>query len=190
MSNYTVNLKSYKKVILHACKYPYASNINGLLIGTKRGPGEGEDIAVLDAIPLFHTNVNLTPMLEIATSQAEQYATSKGLQIVGYYHANLADKAPTVVATKIAATLDHVLGYNVLLLMVDPWKLGPKSTDYAVVAYTRDGAAWKNAKSFTPSETLPPAFQIADKRADIEALHDFDEHLDNLKLDWLSNSGV
>ncbi|KAJ3336673.1 Esa1p-associated factor [Gonapodya sp. JEL0774] len=191
MPTYKLNSKSYRKVILHATKFPYSTNVNGLLIGKKSGSGESQHTDILDAIPLFHTNVNLTPMLEIAVSQAEQYAVSIGLQIVGYYHANLTDKAPSVVATKIASTLDQVLNSNVLLLMVDPSKLGAKSTDHAVVPYTRDGTAWKGAfDRFSVAEAFPAAFEIASNRSHIEGLHDFDEHLDNLKLDWLSNPAV
>lgn len=49
------------KILLHAAKFT-SSSVNGLLIGS----AEGDTVHVTDALPLFHTILNLAPQLEIA----------------------------------------------------------------------------------------------------------------------------
>ena len=49
------------KILLHGAKFP-SSSINGLLIGRSKD----DSVRVVDAIPLFHTILTLSPHLEIA----------------------------------------------------------------------------------------------------------------------------
>lgn len=77
--------------------------MNGLLLGSKSNKTE-----VVDAVPLFHQCLYVTPMSEIALIQVESKATSEGLQIIGYYAAaenfydNTIEKVPAIkVAEKI-----------------------------------------------------------------------------------------
>lgn len=81
--------------------------MNGLLLGKKSG--ERAKTEVLDAIPLFHQCLFVSPMSEIALVQVESRASSEGLQIIGYYAAsenfydNSLDKVPGIkVADKIS----------------------------------------------------------------------------------------
>lgn len=76
--------------------------MNGLLIGNK---SKNE---IVDAIPLFHQCLHVSPMGEIALVQVESRAESEGLQIIGYYAAaesfadNSIDKTPGIkIAEKI-----------------------------------------------------------------------------------------
>ena len=76
---------AYLKIMLHASKHPHCP-VNGLLLGQ----GSAADtLSVSDAVPLFHQHT-LSPMLEAATTLAEQHCAEQGggLKIVGYYHAN------------------------------------------------------------------------------------------------------
>lgn len=82
-------------------KYPHLA-VNGILIGNK---SKNE---VVDAIPLFHQCLHVSPMSEIALVQVESRASAEGLQILGYYAAaenffdNSIDKAPGIkIAEKI-----------------------------------------------------------------------------------------
>jgi hypothetical protein len=83
-------------------KYPHSA-VNGLLLGSKSNKTE-----VVDAVPLFHQCLYVTPMNEIALIQVESKAANDGLQIIGYYAAsenfydNTIDKVPAIkIAEKI-----------------------------------------------------------------------------------------
>lgn len=54
--------RAYAKMIFHAAKYPHLA-VNGVLLASKT---ENE---IIDAIPLFHQCLYVTPMVEIALMQ-------------------------------------------------------------------------------------------------------------------------
>lgn len=66
MSEITINAKAYCKVILHAAKYPHCA-VNGILLA--KTSNKNKELEFVDAIPLFHLALNLTPMAEIALTQ-------------------------------------------------------------------------------------------------------------------------
>lgn len=86
-----------------SAKYPHLA-VNGLLLGSK----SNSKSEVIDAVPLFHQCLYVTPMSEIALIQVEARATAENLQIIGYYAAaenfydNTIDKVPAMkIAEKI-----------------------------------------------------------------------------------------
>lgn len=69
--SFEVNALASAKILLHAAKYPTVG-VNGVLLGRKTAKGESSSdasVSVLDVVPLFHTNLNLAPMLDIALEQ-------------------------------------------------------------------------------------------------------------------------
>ncbi|GJP34692.1 hypothetical protein CLOM_g19103 [Closterium sp. NIES-68] len=106
--SYTISQHAYIKATLHSIKFPYAP-VLGALIGKVRGGGNtgggttdtGDaagsggsagsagkaEVEVEDAVPLFHGCL-LLPMLELALMQVEEYASSRGMAVVGLYAAN------------------------------------------------------------------------------------------------------
>jgi len=98
---------AYSKIILHALKYPHTA-INGVLLANEGS--NSQSLKYIDAIPLFHNNLGLAPMLEVALMQVEfmsfirfnriehsidsfilqidSYCRTNGLVIAGYYQAN------------------------------------------------------------------------------------------------------
>lgn len=68
MPSFTVSAKAYAKIILHCCKYPHKA-VNGVVIGTFSDKDHGAGVQIQDAIPLFHLNLSLAPMLEVAMRQ-------------------------------------------------------------------------------------------------------------------------
>lgn len=68
MSEVTFSAKAYCKIILHAAKYPHCS-VNGVLLSKSSGSNKSKEIEFVDAIPLFHIAINLTPMAEVALMQ-------------------------------------------------------------------------------------------------------------------------
>lgn len=70
-----VNFSShaYCKMMLHAAKYPQCA-VNGVLLASNdQNDGRSQSVAYVDAIPLFHLCLNVSPMAEIALSQVRQH---------------------------------------------------------------------------------------------------------------------
>lgn len=55
-----------------------------VLLG-QRSKGE---IVVEQAVPLLHAHLALAPMMDAAFALVEEHCKTKGLKVVGYYHAN------------------------------------------------------------------------------------------------------
>jgi len=68
MPSFTLSLKAYAKIVLHCCKYPNKA-VNGVVIGIFSDKDQGAGVQIQDAIPLFHLNLGLAPMLEVALRQ-------------------------------------------------------------------------------------------------------------------------
>jgi hypothetical protein len=72
---YTITPQAYTKMVLHAAAYPTAS-VNGVLLATSSSVAKGENIEVVDAVPLLHARLVLSPMLEVALEQASHICAS------------------------------------------------------------------------------------------------------------------
>ena len=70
--------KAYVKLMLHACKH-HSSGVNGILLGEK--VVAGQDVQVLDVVPLFHTST-LSPMLEVALDMV-RLAVNGAVRLLG-----------------------------------------------------------------------------------------------------------
>lgn len=66
MASVELSKLAYSKLLFHAFKYPHTA-INGVLLA-KEG-STGGTVCYEDAIPLFHQNLSLAPMLEVALMQ-------------------------------------------------------------------------------------------------------------------------
>lgn len=63
--------RAFNKIILHAAKYPHCA-VNGVLLaesGKSKEPKKSKDIEYVDAIPLFHLCLHVSPMAEVALTQ-------------------------------------------------------------------------------------------------------------------------
>jgi hypothetical protein len=68
---YELSPSAYVKVMLHVMKYPSLA-VNGVLVGPKIATPSGEEpvkASVVDAVPLFHGQLSLAPLTEIALTQ-------------------------------------------------------------------------------------------------------------------------
>ncbi|KAG7385534.1 ER membrane protein complex subunit 9 [Phytophthora pseudosyringae] len=81
--DYSVAAQTYVKLALHAAKRP-ANAVCGLLLGQEQGQG----FSISDAVPLFHHEAPLGPLLEVACAMVDAHCQkSQKLQIVGFYYA-------------------------------------------------------------------------------------------------------
>lgn len=62
-SNYEIHQNAYIKLILHALKHK-TSSVNGVLLG--RISGNGDNVEIVESVPLFHSQIGLLPPLEIS----------------------------------------------------------------------------------------------------------------------------
>ena len=67
MIDFLFSVKAFSKIALHAAKYPHCA-INGVLLG-KANAADDSPLELVDSIPLFHSNITLSPMMEIALQQ-------------------------------------------------------------------------------------------------------------------------
>ncbi|XP_076904877.1 ER membrane protein complex subunit 8/9 homolog [Bidens hawaiensis] len=192
---YVIDQNAYIKLVLHALNHK-TSAVNGLLLG--RLPGEVVEIT--ESVLLFHSSsqIGLLPSLEIALITIEEYFSSQGLSIVGYFHANerFDDLELGTLARNIA---DHVYRYfpQAALLLLENKKLGAlqNKKDMAPVMqlYTRDSSkSWKLESNGNTRLTTKEAsanivlldFISLEKWNDVV---DFDDHLDDISKDWLNS---
>jgi hypothetical protein len=204
-TKYEIGQTAYVKTVLHALKHP-TNAVSGVLVGKVAGSAvdnanttenseESFKVEIVDAVPLFHGQHGLLPMLELALSQVEDYLSleKEGLVIVGYYHANerFDDYELSPLARRIA---EHIARYTPQagVLLLDNRLLGAlkKGTNKKPVVqlYTRDAArGWRENGDLTLKEATANSIladYISEKRQ--HALVDFDDHLADISKDWLN----
>nr|GAT60111.1 predicted protein [Mycena chlorophos] len=192
MVQYSVSPEAYFKVVFHAAKYPHLP-VNGVLLGKE----EAGQVSIVDAIPLLHHWTSLSPMMEIGLDLAGRHAESASLQLVGYYQAceRIDDVALAPVGERVAGKLRE--GFkNTVAFVVDGDKLG--SGEAALVPYLPEGPTWRPQSGaafapnsnfkFTSNELPQRALALVREEWRHEAFGDFDDHLEDVTIDWLRNS--
>ncbi|GJQ79010.1 hypothetical protein Trydic_g171 [Trypoxylus dichotomus] len=185
MGDITLNAKAYCKIILHAVKYAHCS-VNGVLLA--KSASKSKDIEFVDAIPLFHMSLNLTPMAEIALTEIDQYASQNGLIIAGYYmaHENFRECSFEKAYHRISEKIADNFG-SACLVVVDNRKLSLQLENIALrVAQFSDGkykTVDPSKVSLYPVNTLDLCSSLVSRRNYVD-LVDFDNHLDDITLDW------
>ncbi|KAJ7928060.1 hypothetical protein B0H13DRAFT_2248502 [Mycena leptocephala] len=195
MSQYSLSAQAYLKIFFHAAKHPQSS-VNGVLLGKEEPSGK---INIVDAIPLLHHWTSLSPMMEIGLDLAGRHAESMGLNLVGYYQAceRIDDTALAPVGERVAGKLKD--GFkNAVALVIDGEKLG--SGEAALIPYISQGTTWRPYSGETTAFSTGSIFQLTSpdlpRRAISlvreQALHqkfgDFDDHLEDVTIDWLRNT--
>lgn len=191
-TTYELQQTAYVKLVLHALKHTTCA-VNGVLIGRP----STTLVEVTDCVPLFHGQLGLLPMLELALSQVDEHLADSPLQIVGYYHANeqYDNHELSSVAKKIG---DHIARHcpQAAILLLDNRQLGaltnPKTNAKAtpvVNLFVRDGSLWKMNPSLRLRETTANSLLSEYIKEDRQRrVVDFDEHLDDVSKDWLNPS--
>lgn len=62
----TISCTTLAKILLHAAKYPHLA-VSGVILSSKKI--DGSEIFYIDSVPLFHGQLGLAPMLEVALTQ-------------------------------------------------------------------------------------------------------------------------
>jgi len=197
MAAYTLNKTAYIKLVLHAAKHPHAP-VNGVLLGVK----SGNDVSVVDTIPLLHHWTSLSPMMEIGLDLARSHAEERQLKIVGYYQATERpnDRVLVPVGEKISTIISE--GFEgAFTLVIDGLSLGSgdpaliphlPSTVKGVVQWLPQAPISNSSGQFFLADPASPSAALDAVR--VQGLHrqfgDFDDHLEDVTIDWLRNSPI
>ncbi|PFH50510.1 hypothetical protein AMATHDRAFT_75589 [Amanita thiersii Skay4041] len=194
MSTYTLSNQAYLKVFFHAAKHPHRQ-VNGVLLGKTVNK---DSIVIEDAIPLLHHWTSLSPMMEIGLDMAGQYAESVNLTLVGYYQAceRPDDTSLAPVGEKICEKIKSKFE-KAVAFVIDGALLG--TSQPALIPYVPSGASWKphpgSNAAFAPKSPFQlVSADIPSRAADFvkndhlhQAFGDFDDHLEDVTIDWLRN---
>ncbi|XP_001664192.2 ER membrane protein complex subunit 8/9 homolog [Aedes aegypti] len=182
MSEVNFSARAYCKMMLHAAKYPHLA-VNGLLLGAK-----GDQQKVVDAVPLFHQCLHVSPMAEIALIQVEAKAAKEGLQVLGYYAAaenfydNSLERAPGArIADKVVENVN-----GAVFAVIDNRAVSINMRYPALKVWQSKEGRWtKVAKcSVEDSKNTFDAVSSLLQRGAMKELNDFDNYLDNTDNDW------
>ncbi|KAF8787089.1 ER membrane protein complex subunit 8-like [Argiope bruennichi] len=190
MADIVIDVRAYSKMLLHAMKYPHHS-VNGVFLAEKRRNKEhgGGSVNIIDSIPLFHLCLSLTPMLEVAMMQIDQYCKDHSLVIAGYYQANehIKDSNPDFIAYRIADKIYENFS-DACLVMVDNQKMSLDCDDLAFHLYQFNDGKWrlkdKNSIHFEQGHRALSVTAALLHSKMYRKLSDFDNHLDDISLDW------
>nr|XP_002124407.1 ER membrane protein complex subunit 8/9 homolog [Ciona intestinalis] len=194
-----VSCKAFTKLQLHAAKYPHCA-INGLLVACKQTLKESKAIEIVDAIPLFHQCIELTPMLEIALTHVDAHCHANDLFVAGYYEAPQhlpSSIEPSIFGSKIAdkihGNLESVLsgekGKSLAHLVVIDNKRITKTDSVNFFEKANEGK-WKRCsqKDITFQENCEPVLMHLLNRKVARDIVDFDNHLDDISAHWLNHA--
>ncbi|XP_048218739.1 ER membrane protein complex subunit 9 isoform X1 [Perognathus longimembris pacificus] len=186
MGEVEISARAYAKMSLHAARYPHAA-VNGLLLAP--APRARECLCLTDCVPLFHGQLALSVMLEVALHQVDVWGAQAGLVVAGYYHANaaLGDRSPGSLALKIAGRIAEFFP-DAVLIMLDNKKMVPQPRVPPVIVLESQGLHWvpkdKNLVMWRDwEESRRMVGALLERRAH-QHLVDFDCHLDDIRQDW------
>ncbi|KAL7411792.1 hypothetical protein BDY24DRAFT_394893 [Mrakia frigida] len=192
-TSYSISPLAYTKIIVHAAKYP-SSLVNGVLIGSQ----SGSTVSVVDAIPLLHHWTSLSPSMEIGLELAEFHASSQSLLIVGYYQGNekLDDTAFSITGTKVADKIKSRFPGAFAVTINN--ELLATSSNALIPHLSPTPSKWtpfSSSTSFSLTDPSSPtrALTLVKNNSNNGVLvkfGDFDDHLEDVSIDWLNNRGV
>lgn len=74
------------KMLLHAARYPHSA-VSGVVLAQGKG-GETNNMVLVDAVPLFHLQLGLAPMLEVALTKVclyERKRLQEKMEVIGTF---------------------------------------------------------------------------------------------------------
>nr|CAD7193887.1 unnamed protein product [Timema douglasi]CAD7573062.1 unnamed protein product [Timema californicum] len=191
MADIKFSARAYCKMIFHAAKYPHCA-VNGVLLAEdSKSKEDKKGLFILDAIPLFHLCLHVTPMAEIALTQIDHWATSAGFVIAGYYLANenLRDLSHEKMGHRIAEKIADNFS-SACLVVIDNRNLTLNMDNAALCVSQFADGKWKprDKSSFSLARnSLDTAATLIQRQTYVELI-DFDNHLDDISQDWRNPS--
>ncbi|KAM7539150.1 hypothetical protein Aperf_G00000055173 [Anoplocephala perfoliata] len=170
---------AFVKIILHASKYPHLA-VNGVLLGEL----DQSKFIIHDCVPLFHGCLTLSPMLEVALSQIENYCAMANLKICGYYQANELANCNEInqIASRIGDKIAENTGFgNILILNND--RIRSLSSE-CFTLYCKKDETWQKSSKVTVEKSSADLVKPLLTEGGLKTFADFDNHLDDVSNDW------
>ncbi|XP_060112775.1 ER membrane protein complex subunit 9 [Heteronotia binoei] len=183
--------RAYVKMCLHAARYPHTA-VNGLLLAQKRRASvakQADCLCITDCIPLFHSHLSLTVMLEVALNQIDLWSAESDLLLAGYYQANsgIDDKSPSHLAQKTAGRIAELYD-DTVLIMLDNRKFTTNPRVPPIIVLEQKDRQWlpkdKNLIMWRDWESSRHICKSLLEAKAYNQLVDFDVHLDDIREDW------
>ncbi|XP_063157671.1 ER membrane protein complex subunit 9 isoform X1 [Candoia aspera] len=190
MGEVEISPRAYVKMCLHAARYPHVA-VNGLLLAQRCRPTAGQPgcLYITDCVPLFHSNLSLTVMLEVALNQVDSWSLESNLLLAGYYQANsgMDDKSPSTLAQKTAGRIAELYD-EAVLIMLDNCKFTINPRLPPITVLEQKDRQWvpkdKNLIMWTDWESSRHTCKSLLEAKVYSRLVDFDSHLDDIRQDW------
>ncbi|ORC86514.1 uncharacterized protein TM35_000271040 [Trypanosoma theileri] len=166
-----------------------------------------DSVFVVDAVPLFHTiaMTNPHPMFDVAYAQVSSYARTKGLVLLGYYIANElpGDSRLSPLTEKILRTLQEKVSvghYPLLWTIVGSHPTAgvdvrvsyyAKGSEHAPASMLTFGRWNSDTLSCEATESSTAALEVFGNAMDAFKqfqLIDFEDHLENVQLNYLEQA--
>jgi hypothetical protein len=105
---------AHTKIVCHATKFPF-STVVGLLVGKS----DSGNVQITDIVPVFHSNANLSPLMEVALEQVQLHCDKHHLTLLGLYQANQnMESTPSSTVKIIAGQMQAKNAPGVILMVV------------------------------------------------------------------------
>ncbi|CAI5716039.1 hypothetical protein KXD40_006499 [Peronospora effusa] len=183
---YSVETPTYVKLMLHAAKWP-ANSVCGILLGQEKGQG----FSILDAVPLFHHEAPLAPLLEVACAMVDASCQkSQKWKIIGFYYAGNgyspsdSNTGISHFVEKVADKIDQNCA-RACVLVVDHDQLGTETETGLQILRKDVKRGWIRMENRVnvangASKVLTQGLQ-QNVQKDVV---DFEEHLEDPSKDW------
>lgn len=191
--------QAYCKIVMHVMKHCHTTCTGLLLspnpkVSSRQGDtqeGSSNRLVIIDSIPLFHHGTNsTTPNYEIALNSVAVYAQHQQLRISGIYQANRAesDNTPDIFSRRITEKISEAGNENAVLCMIDNYGFQSMEAHSILRPYQLvDGRLKPTNTSVTVegnnNERLNKEILLSKDKL-YRAIVDFDDHLDDISLDW------
>ncbi|KAI8870432.1 UPF0172-domain-containing protein [Ramicandelaber brevisporus] len=192
--SYAISPIAHAKAVLHAAKYP-ASTVFGVFLASSSSSTDPAKVDLVDAVPIAHHWTQLVAMTETALQQLAIHCQSTKQVIAGLYIANERSNdtqihAHTVMlATQIRARFSDAC---VIVLDCSNSTLASSTLPQFLLYTTNKDGRWVTAgktRQLEVAENERTTKLVGEVKA-LEAIADFDDHLEDVSQDWIRNDAV
>ncbi|CAO1635911.1 unnamed protein product [Sympodiomycopsis kandeliae] len=190
----TFTPSAYSLLLLHSARHPQ-NTTTGFLLGS----ASGKETKVEKVIPLNHHWTNLAVVEDVALKLLEahqQSSTTSDPQLLGIYEvpSNIKAEKLSHSATRLASKLSQRTKTNALAVLVDLSKLILIPPVHGLESFVvkDNGNVQAGGKTQLQDEqaTIEKTLKLIRDDKLWKDLRDFDDHLEDVSVDWLDNSNV
>lgn len=188
-SDLEFSAQAFSKMIMHAMKYPH-SVCSGLLLSPKPSSddeeGDAIKVRIIEAIPISHASHCLAPNVEIAFNSVSVFAQEQELVISGYYQTDRYNEqsCPDTFSQRVTEKLCETYPNAVLCFVSFDGTMSQSLLDPHQLVDGKWRRKPPNSFSVESDPELIAEHILYSKEKLYRKLVDFDDHFNNISLDW------